>query len=408
MSDKKQILNFPKNFIWGTSTSAYQIEGGITCDWSEWEKKRVKTKEFIDSGNDPDNFICGKACDSYNRYSEDLDLVKELNCGAFRLGIEWARIEPDEFFWNAIEIEHYRALLTEARKKGIKTVVTLWHWTNPVWLSERGGWANPSVIKSYSRYVLKVIEELGGLIDYWVTLNEPLVHVFNGYIIKKFPPQKSSLKEASKVFNNLYKAHNQAYEMIHEIFPYANVSITEITSYYEPARKWNPLEVLMAKTIQYLVNERFLNKIKKHMDYIGIDYYFHDRLVFYPPFRKNRNKEINDMGWEIFPEGIYHVLMQLKKYKLPIFIMENGIPDRTDEKREAFIKDHLKYVHKAIEGGVDVRGYFYWSLLDNFEWAAGFGQKFGLYSVDRKTFERKARPSSRAYAKICLENKIEI
>ena len=404
----KRILKFPKDFLWGVSTSAYQIEGGTTCDWSEWEKKRVKTKLFIKSGKNPNDYICGKACDSYNRYSEDLDLVKELNCGAFRLGLEWARLEPEEGFWNALEIEHYRALLKEARKKGIKTVVTLWHWTMPLWLSNRGGWSNPSVVKSYSRYVLKIIEELGDLVDYWITLNEPLVHVFNGYLYKKFPPQKRSLKEASRVFKNLYLAHRQAYEMIHEIYPYANVSITEITNYFEPARKWNILEILMAKTMKYLWNDRFLNKVKKHIDFIGIDYYFHDRIIFYPPFRKNHNKEINDMGWEIFPEGIYHVLKDLKKFKLPIFIMENGIPDETDKKRTKFIKDHLKYVHKAIEEGVNVKGYFYWSLLDNFEWAAGFGPKFGLYGVDRETFERKGKPSSKEYSKICLENKLEI
>jgi len=408
MENKKEILSFPKDFLWGTSTSAYQIEGGIVCDWSEWEKKRVQSEEFKKSGKNPNDYICGQACDSYNRYSEDLNLVKDLNCGGFRLGVEWARVESEEGFWNALEIEHYRALLTEARKKGIKTVVTLWHWTNPVWIADRGGWANPDIIKSYSRFVLKVIEELGDLIDYWITLNEPLVHVLNGYLIKKFPPQKSSLKEALKVFKNLYKAHNQAYEMIHEIYPYTNVSITEITNYYEPARKWNPLEIILAKAMKYLWNDRFLNKIKKHMDFIGIDYYFHDRIVCYPPFRKNLNKEVNDMGWEIYPEGIYHVLMDLKKYKLPIFIMENGIPDENDNKRGKFIKEHLRYVHKAIEDGVDVRGYFYWSLLDNFEWSSGFDPKFGLYAVDRETFERKPRKSARIYAKICLDNKIEI
>lgn len=408
MEDIKETLNFPKDFLWGVSTSAYQIEGGIKNDWSEWEKRRIKTKEFIESGNNPDDFICGQACDSYSRYSEDLNLVKDLNCGAFRLGIEWARIEPEDNFWNALEIEHYRALLTEARKKGIKTVVTLWHWTMPIWIEKKGGWSNEQIIKNYSRYVLKIIEELGDLIDFWITLNEPLVHVFNGYLIKKFPPQKSSLKEASKVFKNLYKAHNQSYEMIHEIFPQARVSITEITNYFEPARKWNPIEILFAKVAQYLWNDRFLNKIKKHIDFIGIDYYFHDRIVFYPPFRKNENKEVNDMGWEIYPEGIYHVLVNLKKYKLPIYVMENGIPDSKDNKRESFIKEHLKFVHKAITNGASVKGYFYWSLLDNFEWAAGFDPKFGFYSVDRKTFERKARPSAKAYAKICLENKLEI
>jgi len=408
MNNKKEILKFPKNFLWGTSTSAYQIEGGITNDWSEWEKKRVESKKFLSSGKIADDFLCGKACDSYNRYSEDLALVKELGCGAFRLGIEWARIEPREDEYDQKEIEHYKKVLIEAREKGIQTVVTLWHWTNPLWLRDKGGWTNPEAIKHFSRYTLKIVEELGQYIDYWITLNEPLVHVLNGYLINKFPPQKKCPREAIKVFNNLYKAHNEAYKIIHKIFPYTNVSITHLVNYYEPARKWNPIEFFMAKAMHYLANDRFLKKIKNHLDFIGVDYYFHDRIVCYPPFRKNLNIETNDMGWEIYPRGIYHVLLKLNKYSLPIIVMENGIPDRRDKKRQWFIPAHLKYVHKAIEKGVNVKGYFYWSLLDNFEWAAGFDPKFGLYEVDRKTFERKARPSARMYSKICKNNQIEI
>jgi len=160
--------------------------------------------------------------------------------------------------------------------------------------------------------------------------------------------------------------------------------------------------------LDYLANTKFLNKINNHLDYIGFDYYFHHRVVWYPPFIKNKNKKTTDMGWEIYPEGIYHVLRYLAKFNKPILILENGLADKDDKYRAGFIKEHLYWIHKAIKDNVDVRGYFYWSLLDNFEWAGGYGPKFGLHEVDRKTFERTPRPSAKVYAKICTNNAVEI
>jgi len=400
----KETLRFPDNFLWGVSTSAYQTEGGIVCDWSGWEKSLERIKGIKKQGLDPEDFICDKACDSYHRYKEDLDLVKDLNCGVYRMGVEWARIEPQPEVFSEKEIEHYRQVLKEAKKRNLKVVLTLWHWTNPVWVQEMGGWANKKVVEYFLVYAKRISQELGDLVDFWVVLNEPMVHVFNGYIIGKFPPNKFCPFQAYKTFRNLVQAQRKVYDLGLK----SPVGITALINYFEPAREWCFLERSLASLMHYFWNHKFLKKIKNHIDFIGVDYYFHDRIVWYPPFRKNLNEKVTDMGWEIYPEGIYYVLKYLGKFKKPIYIMENGIADAQDKYRADFIKDHLYYAHKAIEEGVDVRGYFYWSLLDNFEWAAGWDPKFGLYKVNRKTFQRKARPSAKIYSKICQSNSVEI
>ena len=418
--NKQKILKFPKNFLWGASTSAYQVEGGIVNDWSEWEKKNVeqlskKAKHYWQEWQqkkfpemfEQKNYICGKANNSYEMVNNDIECIKNLRLNAYRFGIEWARIEPKNNKFNMKEIEHYKKFLQKLKDNNIKSVVTLWHWTNPIWIAEIGGWENKKTVKYFIRYTKLIVNELGNLVDYWITLNEPLMHIGHGYIDGKFPPNKKrDLIGTIKVFNNFVKAHKKSYEIIHDKFPKAQVSIAMTTGYVEPAHKWNLIEVLIAKMGHYFRNDWYLNKIKNYFDYIGVNYYHHDRMVWYPPFKKNLNEKINDRGWEIYPEGIYHVLKNYKKFNKPMIILENGTADKEDHHRTDFIKDHLFYIHQAISEGVDVRGYFYWSLLDNFEWAEGWWPKFGLYKVDRKTFERTARPSAKIYAEICKTNSI--
>jgi len=399
---------FPKDFLWGTSTSAYQVEGGIKNDWSEWEVSEARLAELEKKGEEADDFICGQACDHYNKYEEDLDLAAGLNNNAVRLGIEWARVQPEKGTWDVTAINHYRKVLQTARAKGLKTVVTLWHWTNPIWLTEEGGWENKKVQEYFGEYVDFILQELGSEVDYWITLNEPLMHVFGGYLKGYFPPAKRNIFKAEKVFKNLAKGHKLAYTKIHKHFPKANVSLTALVNYFEAANYLNPIEQAMAKTMHYYWNHRFLSKTKKYLDFIGLDYYFHDRMVWYPPFRNNKNERVNDKGWEIYPEGILEVLRYLKSFGKPIFIMENGLADATDKYRANFIKEHLYYIHQAIAEGIDVRGYFHWSLLDNFEWAYGWSPKFGLYSVDRKTFKRTERKSAETYREICGIGKIVV
>ena len=282
----------------------------------------------------------------------------------------------------------------------------MWHWTNPIWLTREGGWANKKAVVHYSKYVEKIVKEFGKDVDFWITLNEPMVHISNGYITGKFPPNKRNIFKARLAFNNLVNAHKIVFDIIHKNYPKAQVSITQLVNDFEPARWWLLDEIILAKTFHYFWNHRFLKKIKDHLDFIAFDYYFHDRIVWYPPYKKNLNKKVTDLGWEIYPKGIYHVLKYLNIFNKPIYIMENGLADKDDRNRADFIRDHLSFIHQAIEEGIDVRGYFYWSLLDNFEWAEGWVPKFGLYEVDRITQKRKIRPSAKVYAEICKNNKL--
>ena len=315
----KKILKFPKNFSWGVSTSAYQIEGGIINDWSQWEKSKSRIKNLKLKNKNPEDFICGSACDSYNKYAEDFDLAKELNCGAFRLGIEWARIEPQEGQFNLEEIEHYKKVLQSAKKRNLQVVLTLWHWTNPIWLSQIGGWTNKKVVSFFIRYVKLIVKELGQDVDFWITLNEPMLHINHGYIRGKFPPAKKyNFLGAVLAYRNLVKAHQLAFNRIHDILPEAKVSFTSLNSYIEPANTINPFDVLIVLIAKYFYYQKFLKQTRQYLDFIALDYYFHNRLSCFPPFKVNLNKEINDIGWEIYPKGIYYVLKDLSKFNRTI------------------------------------------------------------------------------------------
>jgi len=399
---------FPEGFLWGTSTSAYQVEGDIVNDWSLWEKGGKRSLKLMKEGKSPIDYICGQACDSYNRYEEDLDLATSLNTNAVRFGLEWARIQPRRGTWDMAVINHYRNVLKAAKARGLTTAVTLWHWTNPLWFTKKGAWENEKNIDSFKQYVKLAAEEFGSHVDYWITLNEPMVHVFNGYLTAKFPPMKRSPFKAKQVMKNLANAHIGAYNILHRRFPRAKVSITKLRNYYEPANPYNPIEKAIANTYNHFSNKVLLGRIKRHIDYVGFDYYFHDRITWHPPFIKNENKWITDMGWEIYPEGIYNGLKMLSRFGKPIVVMENGLADSDDKLRPQFIKEHLYWVWKAIQEGVKVDGYFYWSLLDNFEWDKGWRPKFGLFEVNRETFERKKRASADVYAEICKGNKLRL
>jgi len=385
----KKILTFPKDFLWGSSTSAYQVEGGIkNCDWSKFKD-------------------AGIACDHYNKYEQDFDLLKKLNQNAFRFSIEWSRIEPREGEFDEKEIEHYKKVLLSLKEKRISSFVSLSHWTIPLWFLEKGGWLNPRSSYYFGRYVKKIAENLKECVDFWITINEPLVYSANSYYERRYPPQEKSFLKVIKVIKNLIKSHKKAYEIIHSIDKEAKVSIAKNNTFFEPYDKKSPLDNVVVAIVKYFWNHYFLKKIKNHLDFIGLNHYFHVKIKF-PFFRKNENKIITDMGWEIYPEGISRVLKELKKYNLPVYITENGLADARDKLRINFIKDYLYWVYKAIEEGIDVRGYLYWSLIDNFEWDKGFEPRFGLVEIDYKTLERKPRPSAFYYAKICKENCLEI
>lgn len=397
-------LNFPKGFLWGTATSAHQVEGdNFNNDWWYWEHCQKRIEELKKEGKNPKDFISGKACDQYNFYEKDFDLIKDLNNNAYRFSIEWSRIEPEEGKFSEKEIQHYRKLLSALKARGIIPFVILQHFTLPLWLFKKGGALSKEIAEYFERYVKFVVEELGDLVKFWITLNEPIAGAIVGYCWGVGPPQERSLFKAIKVVKNSIKAHQKAYQAIHQIQKEAKVGVAKQNIYFESNNPNSFLDKLSVLFLNYFWNKYFLNKIKNHLDFIGLNYYLHKKFKF-PLVEKTGKGITSDMGWEIFPKGIYYILKGLQRYKKPIYVAENGLADAQDKFRAKFIIDHLRWIHQAIQEGMDIRGYFHWSLLDNFEWADGFSPKFGLFEVDYKTLERIPRKSAEIYSEICKNN----
>lgn len=419
MENVPEELKFPEGFKWGSATSAYQTEGGNHNDWSKWEQTTDRIKELKSKGLNPEDFISGKACDSYNRFEEDFDIAKELNHNVHRFSIEWSRIEPKEGRFDTEAMHHYINVVKALRERGIEPMVQLWHFTNPVWFAEKGGFINPNSPEIFTRYVKYVVDNLKDRVGLWITFNEA-ASVYTGfsYLNGQWPPQHRNIFEFYKVRNNFIKAQALAYREIKKIYnvppamPDNNshtshnveVGLVESNTYSAHGRRW--YEKIIGKFYNYQRNMYFFDKALPYYDFLGLNYYHVDRRAPGSFRTLPRQGWMPEMDWETYPKGIYHRLMELKKFKKPIYITENGIADGKDELRGKFIKEHLRWVWQAIHDGADVRGYLYWSLLDNFEWARGFGPRFGLVKVDFSTFERSIRSSALEYAKICRENKI--
>jgi beta-glucosidase len=393
-NNKKSSKNrFPKGFLWGVAYSSFQVEGGIeNNDWWRWAENG-KTKEKV-----------GRACDSWNRYDEDHKLAQDLGCGGFRLSLEWSRIEPREGEFSQEALSHYKKILKNVKKRGMKRVATLWHWGLPLWFADKYGWHKKESVEFFSRYCQKVVDELGGEVDIFLTMNEPTVPLNKGYLVGVFPPGKINLWSYFQARKNMIEAHRECYGIIKKSQSDLPVGITQFCNTFEScgfAKK-------LIDKFQDFYNWGFIKSDAHCHDFIGIDYYATFEPKFFPPSikRKTTQDRWTDIGWGIYPRGICDICLQAKKEfsNKPIYIFENGLADDNDKYREDFIQEHLEYLKKAIDQGADVRGYFHWSLLDNFEWNLGYGPKFGLCEVDFETMERKPRKSYYEYGKIVKKN----
>lgn len=426
------IYKFPENFKWGSATSAHQIEGDNNNDWTEWEMSSSRIEQLKKEGKNPKDFISGKADDSFNRYEEDFDIAKKLNQNIHRFSIEWSRIEPEEGRFDSNAMQHYQKVVKALRDRGIEPMITLWHFTNPVWFAKKGSFLNLNSPKYFTRYVKYVVEHLPD-VKLWITFNEATT-VYSGFSYLKglWPPQYKSFFKWRRVNKNIIRSHIQAYKEIKKTYNHSpvdtnNSNIANLVS--GPADDWGTshnvevglaesntyspggnkfYERIIGKIYNYYRNLYFLIRAFPHYDFIGLNYYHVDRRVPGNKILPNQNWIMEDMGWEIYPKGIYYVLKMIQKFKKPIYITENGTADAKDLIREKFIKEHLRWVWQAIQDGVDIRGYLYWSLLDNFEWAHGYSPRFGLVEVNFSTFERQIRPSAYKYSEICSRNILEI
>ena len=387
----KEALKFPDGFLWGAATASYQVEGGIeNNDWAEAARQgRVVP--------------AGIGVDQYNRYAEDFVLAKSLGHTCHRLSIEWSRIEPEEGKFDMAQINHYKQVLQSLHENNLVPFVTLWHFTLPEWFTKKGGFRKKENVGFYVRYCAFVVEHLKGHCKNFATMNEPMVYASMGYLWGQWPPfEIFKVEWYFKVVLNLIRGHNAVYEEVKKANPEVLISLVKQNIYMHVSKRsrFNFVYHIACKLSHWWWNEYFLNKTKKHLDALDINYYFHSE------YGKSVKHIKSDMGWDLYPEGLYHVLKHAAKYGKDIRVTEAGLADEKDLYREKYIRDMVVAVHRAVSEGVPVKAFMYWSLLDNYEWSHGFNKKFGLVAVDLKTKERTVRHSAYAYKKICETNAI--
>lgn len=401
---------FPKTFFWGASTASHQVEGGNHNQWTVWELANAKHladtakdrlgmipawPDFKKQAQSPKNYVSHKGVDHYNRYKEDFDILTSLNMNSFRFGIEWSRLEPEEGKWDQEALDHYRDYISELRKRGIEPFLNIWHWTVPIWFEEKGGFKYRANNKYFLRFVRKIAEEYGADLTHVITLNEPNVYTSASYFIGQWPPQEKSFISTVRVYSNLANVHRKAYKIMKKQHPHLQIGIAAQLANIQPKRPHNTIDQVTTKWMRFVWNWWFLHKIRRQQDFVGFNYYFTD---YYENFsRANPKVPVSDLGWYMEPEGLHVLLVRIwAHYKKPIIVTENGVADANDQYRRWWLEETVIAMERALSEGVDIRGYFHWSLLDNFEWAYGWWPKFGLVEVDRQNnMKRTVRPSAK-------------
>jgi beta-glucosidase len=420
-------LEFPKNFTFGVATAAYQVEGHIDNDWSEWEQQG-KLK-------DP-HMRCGRGVDHWNRFDLDVQLAQEVGSDAFRISLEWARIEPVRGQYDEAMVDQYRQRLLKMKAAGIRPVVTLHHFTHPKWFHSETPWHEPASVEMFRRYARVCAGILKGLDALVITINEPMVLLLGGYIQGVLPPGIADGRKAMLALGNMARAHVAAREEILRECGRCEIGIAQNMIVFRPDRWWHPMDRAVTRLAAESYNHAFLRALtdgelritmpglastrqridgaRDSVDFMGINYYTRAHLRFLTKapflefvFRDIHNRRLTDIGWEEYPEGFAELLLELKRgYGKPIWVTENGIDDRAGDRRPRFLYDHWRQLLQAKAGGADVRGYLYWSLMDNFEWLEGWGPRFGLYSVDFETLERRATPACHYFRQVATSRKL--
>ena len=420
-------LGFPPAFLFGTATAATQIEGGCTTsDWFAFARQPGRVKH----GDRPD-----VACDAWRRWREDVALQRELGMSAYRMSIEWARIEPRPDEIDRAALDAYRSLLGALREGGIAPMITLHHFTLPQWLARRGGVLAAEFPDRLARFARVAAQALGDLCGTWITINEPNVLAAQGYLLGAWPPARTNPVDALRAHHRLLEAHVAAYRALKEASPYdAQVGVAHHLRAVEPrdprSRSDRGAQVLFERVfsdafaravctgtmygpIDHVVGHGRggfrVGEARGTQDFFGINYYSRDVVHFslghaaelFVVREVPARSEQSDLGWEVYPAGLGRLVRTWSaRSGVPVVITENGIADAGDTRRASFVVRHLAELARAIADGVDVRGYYHWSLLDNFEWAEGYEPRFGLVAVDYATQERTIRESARVYQRI--------
>ncbi len=412
-------LSFPEGFYWGAATSSHQVEGNCKNNqWWAWEQA---------GGNIKDGTVSGLACDHYNRFDVDFALLKELGHNSHRFSVEWSRIEPEEGRWDEKEVDHYRRVVESLHRHGLTPFVTLHHFTNPVWFEEHGGWLSPKAPELLGRYAGHMAKALGDSVPFWLTINEPPVLPAATYIAGVFPPQKRDMGMAMTAARHILMSLGTMHNAIKANAPH-NPPVGPVINmiYVMPAsdaeedqaaarmfdQYWNGywLDGMREGVIGPPAGGEEVPGLKGAWDIVGVNYYSRSvikaskgimGLRQVPP---PEDSERSTMGWQVYPEGFYHCLKRAASYGVPVYITENGIGTDDDEQRCSYLVRHFKQVHRAISEGADIRSYLHWSSTDNFEWAEGFRQKFGLIALEEGSLKRVPKPSAHMFREIAEAN----
>ncbi|KPK45715.1 MAG: hypothetical protein AMK74_02625 [Nitrospira bacterium SM23_35] len=398
-------------FLWGVATSAFQLEGSPHADWASWDSILSSAPEVTNH---------------YALYKKDLRLLKDLGVNAYRFSVEWSRIQPKENLWDEEAISHYQEIIDILRESNIEPMVTIHHFTHPLWFIKKYPWHESRSVEKFMAFARKVFSSISG-VKYWITFNEPYVLILGGYLEGCMPPGITDISLAVRAMENILICHGKTYDMIHETMPSALVSVAHNMAALAPWKRWNPLDRLLAKIAKHFYNHSLLDAfltgtlrvkfpfgravhlsvpVRNKLDFFGVNYYTRVHMRF-NPFRKMavelRHRDIDghgltDMGWEIHPHGLEKVLNYASTLNVPIIITENGIATHNDRARIKFMKGHIDVLERCLKKGADVRGYFYWSLIDNYEWLQGLDARFGLYNVDFNTMERTPTKAALYYS----------
>jgi beta-glucosidase len=408
-------------FLWGVATSSYQVEGAAENDWTEWEGQgRLKVRDER----------CGLASGHRERWRSDFGLLASLGANAYRLSIERSAVEPERGFFSDEVLAVERQRVDALGRLGIEPVVTLHHYTHPLWFWAAGGWESPESVADFRRYAAVVADALGPRVRLWVTLNEPIVFLLGGYLGGLIPPGRTRFDAAARALEHLLRAHVEAAGVVAERCPGARVGIAHNMLEFAPDRGHSALDRRLASQGERLYNTSLLEAIatgkvdwsfpgsgraRFRVDglpetnhFVGVNYYsrVHIRFRGVPGavgqffYRDRESRGLTDMGWEIHPHGFDRVLRQAEAAGRPVIVTENGIATRDDALRRDFLREHTLVLAHRIAAGAKIEGYFYWSLIDNFEWLEGFRPRFGLFEVDYATFARRRRPSADTFERL--------
>ena len=414
--------HFPRGFLWGTATAAHQVEGNNTNNqWWKWEQ------EGHTQGTS------GLATDWWGgRWKEDFDRAAEGGQNAHRMSVEWSRIQPTPDTWDEDALERYRTMLRGLRERGMTPMITLHHFSDPLWFYEMDGWEYEKAVLLFEKFVRKTVEALKEYCTLWCTINEPNVYALSGYVAGDFPTKHRGLRVAMHVMANMLKGHAAAYRAIHEIQREARVGFAHHHRPMISKHPWSPLDRLMRKlrydafnmafpsglstgTMRSPVGNFQVPEAKGTQDFLGLNYYSVDTISFhlgkprelfsYSEFPIDADLSTNKFIANV-PTGLFETIKwAVRTYpNLPILITENGVEDSEDSLRRRYLAQHIHQMWRAVNFNWPVKGYFHWTLVDNFEWERGWTQRFGLWGLDVETQKRIKRPSADLYAEICKEN----